>query len=270
MSRGCGNSGRSTALGAVRPRSLPPGGNNPDRDAQCRHSARLRAESLAAPEPLLRLDTKKRELLGNCYRKGKWYTTEPVRVVDHDFPSFADGGVSPHGRYDLQQNWGYINLGTSHDTSECACERLRQGWADRGRKAYPEARSLLLLCDGGGSKSAAHWWFKEDLQRLVDWRRVGVRVAHYPPYAAKYHPIEPRLFPHLTRAGQGVILRRVGGVKQLLETARTATGLGVIVQVLDKVYQTGRKYTEGFKETTRIRFEAFLPKWNYRVVPATA
>ena len=100
--------------------------------------------------------------------------------------------------------------------------------------------------------------------------RVGVRVAHYPPYASKYNPIEHRLFPHLTRACRGVILRSVGVMKQLLEKARTATGLRVVVQVLDKVYQTGRKYTEGFKENNRICFDAFLPKWNYRVVPATA
>jgi hypothetical protein len=245
-------------------------GEHPDRDAQFRNIARLRAEYLASPDPILSIDTKKRELLGNFYRKGKLYTTEPLRVFDHDFPSFADGVVIPHGLYDLKKNWGYINLGTSHDTSEFACDSLGQWWSDLGRKAYPEARSLLLLCDGGGSNSAAHWLFKEDLQRLVDWMRVGVRVAHYPPYASKYNPIEHRLFPHLTRACQGVILRSVGVMKQLLEKARTATGLRVVVQVLDKVYQTGRKYTEGFKENNRIRFDAFLPKWNYRVLPATA
>jgi hypothetical protein len=245
-------------------------GEHPDRDAQFRNIARLRAEYLASPDPLLSIDTKKRELLGNFYRKGKLYTTEPLRVFDPDFPSFADGVVIPHGLYDLKKNRGYVNLGTSHDTSEFACDSLGQWWSDLGRKAYPDAHSLLLLCDGGGSNNAAHWLFKEDLQRLVDWMGVEVRVAHYPPYASKYNPIEHQLFPHLTRACQGVILRNVGVVKQLLEKARTATGLRVVVQVLDKVYQTGRKYTEGFKENNRIRFDTFLPKWNYRVVPAIA
>lgn len=245
-------------------------GEHPDGDAQFRHSARLRAESLASPDRRLSLDPKKRELLGNCYRKGKVYTTEPLRVFDHDFPSFAAGVVIPHGLYDLKKNWGYINLGTSHDTSEFACDRRGQWWSDLGRKASPEARSLLLRCHGGGSNSAAPWWFKEDLQRLVDWRRVEGRVAPYPPYASKYNPLEHRLFPPLTRACQGVLLRSVGVGKQLLEKARTATGLRVVVQVLDKVYQTGSKYTEGFKENNRLRFDAFLPTWNYRVVPATA
>ncbi len=245
-------------------------GEHPDRDAQFRNIARLRAAYLASPDPLLSSDTKKRELLGNFYRKGTLYTTEPLRVFDHDFPSFADGVVIPHGLYDLKKHLGYVNLGTSHDTSEFAGDSLGQGWSDLGRTAYPDAHSLLLLCDGGGSNSAAHWLFKEDLQRLVDWMGVEVRVAHYPPYASKYNPIEPQLFPHLTRACQEVILRSVGVVKQLLEKARTATGLRVVVQVLDKVYQTGRKYTEGFKENNRIRFDTFLPKWNYRVVPAIA
>ncbi len=197
-------------------------------------------------------------------------TTEPVGVCDPDFPSFAAGVVSPHGLYDLKKNWGYVNLGTSHDTSACACASVGHGWSDLGRKAYPDARSLLLLGDGGGSTSAAHGLCKEDLPRWVDGRGVGVRGAHYPPYAAQYNPSEPRRFPHRTRAGQGVLLRSVGVGKQLREKARTAPGLRVVVQGLDKGYQTGRKYTEGGTENKRSRFDAFLPQWNYRVVPATA
>ncbi len=245
-------------------------GEHPARAAQFRTSARLRAESLAAPDPLLSLETKKREVLGHCYRKGQLYTTEPGRVCDPAFPSFAAGGVLPHGVYDLKKTPGSVHLGTSHDTSEFAGDRLGQGWSDRGRTADPDARSLLVLGAGGGSNRAAPWVVKEDLQRLVDWRGGGVRGAHYPPDASKYNPIEPQLFPHLTRAWQGGSLRSVGVVKQLLEKARPATGLRVVGQGLDKVYQTGRKDTEGFKETTRLRFEAFLPQWNYRVVPATA
>jgi hypothetical protein len=126
-----------------------------------------------------------------------------VETFDHDFPSLADGVVIPHGIYDLQQNHGYITLGTSHDTSEFACDCLRQWWHDYGRAIYTRADSLLLLCDGGGSNSARTYLFKEDLTKVVQEIGVEVRVAHYPPYTSKYNPIEHRLFPHLTRACQG-------------------------------------------------------------------
>ena len=120
---------------------------------------------------------------------------------------------------------------------------------------------------GGGSNSATQYLFKEDLQRLVDRLGIEIRVAHYPPYCSKYNPIEHRLFPHLTRACQGVIFESVGLVKGLMEKARTSTGLEVTVDILDKVYLTGRKYAEGFKEDMKIVFDEILPKWNYRAVP---
>ena len=137
-----------------------------------------------------------------------------------------------------------------------------------GPGPLPRARSILLLCDGGGSNSASQYLFKEDLQRLVDRLGIEIRVAHYPPYCSKYNPIEHRLFPHLTRACQGVIFESVGLVKELMEKASTSTGLRVTVDILDKVYQTGRKYAEGFKEDMKIVFDEILPKWNYRAVPS--
>ncbi len=123
------------------------------------------------------------------------------------------------------------------------------------------------MCDGGGSNSASHYLFKEDLQRLVDRLGIEIRVAHYPPYCSKYNPIEHRLFPHVTRACQGVIFESVELVKELMEKAKTSTGLRVTVEILDKVYLTGRTYAEGFKKTMKIVFDEILPKWNYRAVP---
>ena len=123
-----------------------------------------------------------------------------------------------------------------------------------------------LLCDGGGSNSASQYLFKEDLQRLADRMRVEIRVAHYPPYTSKYNPIEHRLFPHLTRACQGVIFHSVGLVKGLMERARTSTGLEVTVDIMDKVYQTGRKYAAGFKEAMKIVFDDDRLK-DYRLSP---
>jgi len=243
-------------------------GQHRHRNQQFENIARLKREYLAAGNPVVSMDTKKKELLGNFYREGRLYTQGVIETFDHDFPSAASGVVIPHGLYDVQRNRGHVNLGTSHDTSEFACDSLRHWWEGQGRASYPRATSLLLLCDGGGSNSATQYLFKEDLQRLADRVGIEIRVAHYPPYTSKYNPIEHRLFPHLTRACQGVIFHTVELVKGLMERARTATGLEVTVGILDKVYRTGRRYAVDFKETMRIVFDDVLPKWNYRAIPS--
>jgi len=242
---------------------------HPDRDAQFRNIARLKEQYLSSGNPIVSIDTKKKELLGTFYRDGKVYTRQTLLAYDHDFPSYAEGVVIPYGLYDLKQNFGYISVGTSKDTSEFACDSIAWWWAAHGRAAYPEADSICLLCDGGGSNSASKYLFKEDLQKLSDRLGMEIRVAHYPPYCSKYNPIERRLFCHVTRACQGVLFDSVATVKRLLERTWTSTGLGVVVEVLDKVYQVGRKYTEGFKENMKIRFDDLLPKWNYRAIPST-
>ena len=243
-------------------------GQHRHRNQQFENIARLKREYLAAGNPVVSMDTKKKELLGNFYREGRLYTQGVIETFDHDFPSAASGVVIPHGLYDVQRNRGHVNLGTSHDTSEFACDSLRHWWEGQGRASYPRATSLLLLCDGGGSNSATQYLFKEDLQRLADRVGIEIRVAHYPPYCSKYNPIEHRLFPHVSRACQGVIFESVELVKGLMEKARTSTGLEVTVDIRDQVYQTGRKYAEGFKEDMKIVFDEILPKWNYRAVPA--
>ena len=191
-----------------------------------------------------------------------------IEVNDHDFPSLASGVVIPHGLYDVRRNQGFVHLNTSHDTSELACDSIAAWWEEQGRAAYPRATSLLVLCDGGGSNSASQYLFKEELQGLADRLGIEIRVAHYPPYCSKYNPIEHRLFPHVTRACRGVIFRTLEMVRDYMAKAETSTGLGVTVGILDKVYQTGRKCAEGFKETMKIVFDEVLPKWNYRAVPS--
>ena len=243
-------------------------GQHADRNRQFENIARLKQEYLETDNPILSIDTKKKELVGNFYREGRLSTQKTIETFDHDFPSAASGVIIPHGLYDVKRNDGHVNLGTSHDTSEFACDSIEWWWESRGRTLYPRATSILLLCDGGGSNSANQYLFKEDLQRLVDRIGIEIRVAHYPPYASKYNPIEHRLFPHLTRACQGVIFHTVGLVKGLMEKAKTSTGLEVTVDILDKVYQTGRKYAADFKETMKIVFDEVLPKWNYRAIPS--
>jgi hypothetical protein len=242
---------------------------HPERDAQFVNIARIKEQYLNSGDPIVSIDTKKKELLGTFYRDGKVYTRRALLAYDHDFPSYAEGVVIPYGIYDLKRNSGYISVGTSKDTSEFACDSIAWWWTGFGRGLYRGARSICLLCDGGGSNSARKYLFKEDLQALSDRLGVEIRVAHYPPYCSKYNPIERRLFCHMTRACQGVLFDSVATVKRLLEKTRTAAGLRVIVGVLDQVYQTGRKYSEGFKENMTIRFDDLLPQWNYRAIPST-
>ena len=132
-------------------------GEHPDRNAQFLRIAEFKKEYLDSLNPVLSIDTKKKELLGNFYRDGKLLTKKAVGTFDHDFPRFADGVVIPHGLYDLKLNRGYLHLGTSHDTSEFACDALEDWWWRFGRDLYPEATSLLLLCDGGGSNTYRHF-----------------------------------------------------------------------------------------------------------------
>jgi hypothetical protein len=166
----------------------------------------------------------------------------------------------------VAKNTGYINLGNSKDTSEFACDSLRNWWYNQGQCDYPKATSILILC--GGSNNARHYLFKYDLQKLADEIGIEIRIAHYPPYTSKYNPIEHRLFPHVTRACQGVIFKSMALVKQLIERTRTRKGLAVTVQVIDKIYQTGRKVADDFKQNMPIVFDNYLSQWNYRAIPS--
>lgn len=188
-------------------------------------------------------------------------------VNDHDFASLADGKVVPHGLYDIYRNIGYITLGTSHDTSEFGCACIRIWWLMHGKLEYPNATSILLLCDCGGSNNARYYIFKEDLQKLSDELNIEIRIAHYPPYTSKYNLIEHRLFPHITRACKGIIFKSVDIVNEVMSKTKTSTGLKVFTSILDKVFETGRKVADGFKENMRIKFDEFLPQWNYVAVP---
>jgi hypothetical protein len=245
-------------------------GQHYDRNAQFENITALKQQYLDSSNPILSMDTKKKELLGNFYRDGTLYTQEVITTFDHDFSSAASGVVIPHGLWDLKRNEGYLHLGTSHDTSEFACDNLERWWRQHGQGHYPEADALLLLCDGGGSNNATHYLFKEDLQKLADRIGLKIRVAHYPPYTSKYNPIEHRLFPHVTRACQGVVFESLAIVQQLMAKTHTQTGLKVVVDIVDQLYQTGRQYAEGFKQNMTIVFDGHLPKWNYTAVPSDA
>jgi hypothetical protein len=242
-------------------------GASPHRNAQFENIAGLKAAYEHSDDPILSMDSKKKEFVGNFSRKGSLYATGVAETFDHDFPSHASGVVIPHGLYDLKRNLGHITLGFGHDTSELACDSLYVWWQEQGQVSYPDALSILLLCDGGGSNNARHYIFKEDLQRLVNKIRIPIRVAHYPPYCSKYNPIEHRFFPHVTRAWQGAVFYTVELMQRLVARVRTSTGLKTTVTLLKKFYHHQRKASDRFLENFPIRFEPSLPEWNYTVVP---
>lgn len=160
-----------------------------------------------------------------------------------------------------------MTIGVSHDTSEFGTDCIKDWWYNYGRFHYPHATSILILCDGGGSNSSRAYLFKEYLQKLADEIGIEIRIAHYPPYASKYNPIEHRLFPHVTRAMQGVVFTSHELVKELIQKTHTKKGLSVEVSINNSKYETKQKYKDDFKTNMPIVFDNYLPKWNYRAIP---
>ena len=217
--------------------------------------------------PVLSIDTKKKELLGNFYRDGKIYTKETIKVYDHDYPSYAEGKVVPHGIYDLSENTGYMTIGKSMDTSEFMIDNLENYWLNEISKNYNNADTLLILCDGGGSNSSRGFQLKNRLQALSNKLKIKIKVAHYPPYCSKWNPIEHKLFCHVHRAMQGVVFKDYQTVKELIENTKTASGLNVKVSINSKIYSKSEKLSQNEIETLNIIPDSFLPKWNYAILP---
>jgi len=250
-------------------RKVIPGGKSPDRDAQFVRIAELIEQYEWAGNPYFSFDTKAREFLGQLFRKGRVRTSKAFEAFDHDFPSWADGVLIPHGIYDPLRNCGHINIGLSHDTTQFACDSLRWYWNRIGRQCYPDAESILLLCDGGGSNSASKYIFKHDLQSVVNSIGIKIRVAHYPSYCSKYNPIERRFFPHISRVCTGMLFDSLETVVRLMRKASTFTGLKTTVNVIRHLYQTGRNATDEMKQHLKaiVDFDTFQPKWNYTLTP---
>lgn len=243
------------------------GGSSPDRNAQFERIGKLIAEYTTVGNPWFSVDTKAKEHLGQLFRAGRVRCSKAFRAFDHDFPSWADGVIIPHGIYDQVRNRGHINIGLSHDTSQFACDSLLWYWNRIGKQCYPDATSILLLLDCGGSNAANRFIFKHYLQIVADTIGIEIRVAHYPSYCSKYNRIERRLFPHITRACSGMLFDTLDTVVNLMRKATTTTGLATTVNVIRRCYETGQVATEEIKQNLKIRFDKLLPKWNYSAVP---
>ena len=220
---------------------------------------------MSLASPVLSIDCKKKERLGTLYRDGKSYSQAPKKAFDHDYPYLGKGKVIPHGIYDLQKNIGFITIGNSSETAAFIVDNLRWWWFNHGIKDYPSARNLLLLCDAGGGNSYRHHAFKKELQAFALEIGVDIIVAHYPPYASKWNPIEHRLFCHVHKAMSGEMFADYEFVKTLIEKTSTETGLKVIVRLNLKEYQKGIKTLESDVDYFRIQQHPDIPELNYRI-----
>lgn len=245
------------------------GGESADRDAQFQNIAALISQFESQGKPYFSIDTKAKEFLGQLFRKGRVRCSKAFAAFDHDFPSWADGVVIPHGIFDPVRNRGHVNIGLSRDTTQFACDSIRWYWNRIGQQCYPNADKILLLADCGGSNSASKYLFKHDLQTVANDLEMTIQVAHYPSYCSKYNLVERRFFPHLTRVCTGMLFDTIETVVDLMRKATTSTGLRTTVNIIRKQYDAGRVATEEMKEYVRskVNFADSLPKWNYIIVP---
>jgi len=217
--------------------------------------------------PVISIDCKKKERLGNLYRNGKCFCTQPIKVYDHDYEHLSEGKVIPHGIYDLQANKGYISIGASSETADFVVDNLLWWWQQYGIHQYPDAKNMLLLCDAGGANSYRHFIFKHRLMNFAKETGLSVIVCHYPPYCSKWNPIEHRLFSQVHKAMEGVVFSDYQTIQKLIEQTSTKTGLTVVVRLNLKQYQTGLKVDKDELDGKRIAFHPQIPELNYRIYP---
>lgn len=240
-----------------------------DRDAQFRNIADIRFRAEAVGLPIISIDTKKKEMVGNFRRDGKVYCIGQPKSFDHDFLTFSDARIVPHGIYDVTKNIGYMTIGTSHDTSKFVCDNIEMVWRNHMKSQYPTANTIVILCDGGGSNSSSHRIVKQDLMDLANKLCMKLLVMHYPPYCSKFNPIEHRLFSQITRSWSGApILDMQDAVSRAAKTT-TSKGLTVYVNINNKNYDIQRTIDKSYgrKLKTQIVFQQKLPKWNYLIKP---
>jgi Rhodopirellula transposase DDE domain len=245
------------------------GGQHPDRDAQFQHIASTAAQYQAAADPVISVDTKKKELVGDFRNGGReWRPAgepEPVRV--HDFIDPELGKVAPYGIYDVAANQGWVSVGIDHDTAEFAVESIRRWWKEMGHPRYPNARRLLITADCGGSNGYRVRLWPLQLQKLADELHLIIQVCHLPPGTSKWNKIEHRMFCHITNnwRGRPLISREV--VVNLIGSTTTDAGLHIRSQLDENTYQAGIKVSDEELAQLAIERDAFHGEWNYRLRP---
>jgi hypothetical protein len=241
------------------------------RDEQFRYLNRQVKRYLAHREPVLSVDTKKKERVGNFKNSGQTWRPagQPLPVNLYDYPHLGQGPAIPYGAYDVHRNEGFVNVGMSHDTAEFAVESLRRWWKLFGRRHYPQARGLLLCADGGGSNGSRNRAWKYYLQQWADQLGLEVTVCHYPPGTSKWNKIEHRLFSFISLNWKGQPLVSYETVVNLIGATRTQTGLRVRAELDAKQYEAGVKIPDQEMERINLRPHSINPLWNYTISPRT-
>ena len=242
---------------------------HPDRNAQFEHINAQARSFQRAGEPVISVDTKKKELVGDFANAGKeWQPAgapEPVRV--HDFIDEHLGKAIPYGVYDIGRNEGWVSVGIDHDTAEFSVESIRRWWRRMGRRAYPDATRLLLTADGGGSNGYRTRLWKLELQRFATESGLDVTVAHYPPGTSKWNKIEHRMFCHITQNWRGRPLESVETVVSLIGSTTTKTGLRIKAALDSHLYETAIKVSDEQFGSIHIKPHRFHGDWNYTICP---
>jgi hypothetical protein len=250
-------------------RKTKEGSNHPDRDAQFEYiNAKVRAFQ-AANQPVISVDTKKKELIGEFKNGGSDYGPKgkPIEVNTHDFENKALGKVVPYGIYDVGANQGYVSLGIDHDTGQFAVNGVRL-WLDRmGRERYPTTPGLMITADGGGSNGSRLRLWKVALQQLADETGLTFQVCHYPPGTSKWNRIEHRMFCHITQNWRGTPLTSRLTVIELIANTTTDTGLKIQCELDPNAYPKGIKISDQEMATLNITRDEFHPEWNYSIAP---
>ncbi|MDR1083374.1 MAG: ISAzo13 family transposase, partial [Deltaproteobacteria bacterium] len=226
------------------------------------------AKYIEAGNPVISVDAKKKENIGNFKNNGREYRRkkDPRHVLDHDFPIEELGRISPYGVYNLNNNTGFVNIGISHDTSEFAAESISRWWESVGKHTYPGRNRIYINCDCGGSNNYRSRMWKYQLQQFADRTGLEIEVSHFPPGTSKWNKIEHRLFCYITKNWQGKPLADIQTAVDLIGSTRTTTGLEVICVRDDTEYQLARKVTDAEFETILIDKISPFESWNYKIL----
>lgn len=245
------------------------GSHNPDRNAQFEHINAAAAATQAAGQPVISIDTKKKELIGTFKNGGSDYRPEgcPDEVNVHDFIDKKLGKAIPYGVYDIADNTGCVSVGISNDTAQFAVNSIRCWLDTMGRERYPDMNELMITADGGGSNGSRVRLFKIELQKLAQETGLTIRVCHYPPGTSKWNKIEHRLFCHITQTWRGKPLVSRETVVELIASTTTKTGLVVRCELDTRDYPKGIKVSDNEMGTLNIEGDAFHPEWNYTISP---
>jgi transposase len=243
--------------------------DHPDRDAQFRHINVTVKKCLGQGIPVISVDTKKKELIGNYGNVGRqWFPAkQPIQVQGHDFPSPEVPRAYPYGIYDIGRNAGFVNVGTHHDTGAFAVASIRGWWRAEGRRIYPHAKTILITADGGGSNGWRLRLWKLELQKFSDQAAMDISVCHFPPGTSKWNKIEHRLFSFISSNWRGEPLRDYETIVNLIAGTSTAKGLKVTCRLDRRKYATGRKVSDEEMQRVNLERNKFHGEWNYLIKP---